>query len=420
MTTAREAFRDGAVEGEDGEGRRRAGLVTLARDETRTTHATREGEDGGRRATYGCVGTLCQWIEREDVVEFYAINIVWCEFPEDFDATRARDGTEVMGLFPPVALDDDFAPSGVKVYTLGVHEMWDNRARESRRLMGKILDFLSESARECADAVAWKEAPWRQVVEETLPIGARHPSEFSFWCLHAIPSIALDNDFRWLILSTDDAYSRLSLILSRLRLEVVAPANHVPVTHRCGFVLTMTRMMRQLSNIDARHGGCAESNDVVPTAVRSKIFFNPGGWYDRYAVFARDPVDLNGIENQSLRDLWSRSPYDLLDRTTDVILATQEPSPEFSWFEGYAWLPIACPGCGEQCGFEFSPHFGRDSPAWSGKDWPQDGAPPPGVAFFALTGVDEIWGGHCDDEGSAPRASGAIPVDGDTARDSFR
>ena len=240
-TTPEDAFRDGSLDdGDDGAVRRRStGLVVFALDASNATGVTEEGHEPARGATFGCVGTLCQWIHRTPCfVEFRALNIVWCEFPDDFDATTARGErfqqfhAATCRLFPPVALDDVFAPSGVNVYTLGVHKMRDNRVHDSRKLMGKILDYLSESKREFTDAVAWKEEALRQVVEESLPVGARHPSEFSFWCLHAIPSIALDTQFRWLVLSIDDAYSRLSLILSRLQLEAVMPPNHVPVTHR--------------------------------------------------------------------------------------------------------------------------------------------------------------------------------------------
>jgi hypothetical protein len=421
-TTPEDAFRDGSLDdGDDGAVRRRStGLVVFALDASNATGVTEEGHEPARGATFGCVGTLCQWIHRTPCfVEFRALNIVWCEFPDDFDTTKARENAfnsmHDMSLFPPVALDDVFAPSGINVYTLGVHKMRDNRVHDSRKLMGKILDYLSESKREFTDAVAWKEEALRQVVEESLPVGARHPSEFSFWCLHAIPSIALDTQFRWLVLSIDDAYSRLSLILSRLQLEAVMPPNHVPVTHRCGFVLTTTRMMRQFSNIDGFRTDSVELRDTVPTAVRSKIFFNPGGWYDRYAVFARNAVDLSTVENESLRELWSTSPYELLDRTTDVVLDTDEPHPEFSWFEGYAWLPILCPRCGAHCGFEFFPDAGRDSSYWSGEDWPPNGAPPPGEAFFALTGIDAVWGGRHDDEGS--RCLATFLLGGDTAVD---
>jgi len=418
-TTPEDAFRDGALDDGDGGERRPTGLVVFALDATNATSSEEEYEPA-RGATFGCVGTLCQWIHRTSFVEFRAINVVWCEFPDDFDVTTAQENVlnsfnSEMRLFPPIAFDDVFAPSGVNVYTLGVHKMRDNRVRDSRRLMGKIFDYLSESKREFTDAVAWKEEALRQVVEESLPAGARHPSEFSWWCLHAVPSIALDTQFRWLVLSIDDAYSRLSLILSRLQLEAVMPPNHVPVTHECGFVLTTTRMMRQFSNIDGFHTDSVELRDSVPTAVRSKIFFNPGGWYDRYAVFARNTVDLSTVENESLRELWSTSPYDLLDRTTDVVLDIDEPNPEFSWFEGYAWLPVVCPRCGAQCGFGFFPDDARDSLAWSGKDWPPNGAPPPGAAFFALSGIDTVWGGNHDDEGS--RLLATFLLGGDTSVD---
>lgn len=47
--------------------------------------------------------------------------------------------------------------------------------------------------------------------------------------------------------------------------------------------------------------------------VRSKIFFNFGGWYDRYVVFARNVVDLSIVENESLREFWLMSLYEFFD-----------------------------------------------------------------------------------------------------------
>ena len=151
-------------------------------------------------------------------------------------------------------LDTDVC-SGFDVYSLGLEVISESRIRDARKLMIRIIEELRERAAggncdddDDDDDDVWRPHSWNEI-EETLPRSASHPTKFSFWIIHFVPCLALDDDFRWLLLSTDDTVSRLSLILESIKLEKFFwRGAHVPVVHECGHVLTEIRMARPLSS----------------------------------------------------------------------------------------------------------------------------------------------------------------------------
>ena len=447
------AFRDGAASVVDGGGapaRMDTGLVVFTGDASHFTVAQdlevlgAAGEPGayqrGRAAVYGGVGTLCQWMFRNqnghptrranaeddaftrtcgaddpDVVEFRAVSLVWCGFPADFnfrestnraDAHRSNEPTR---LTPPAWLDTDVC-SGLDVYSLGVETISESRIRDARKLMSKIMEALrlrdADGNRDGDDGDddAWRGLSWDEI-EETLPRGARHPTKFSFWIMHFVPCCALDDNFRWLLLSTDDTVLRLSLILERIKLEKFFwRGAHVPVVHECGHVLTETRMARPLaSHAFGSYGRSRahedEGGEKFPSSVITRVLFNPTGFYSRYCVFASDPPKSTDVE-ESLRDVWARYEDFLgrssLDYTTNVYVENDVSYGDYSWFKGYKWCPVTCPRCECSCGFRFS----RDDNPLSGasrsplREWPRRHAPRSldRVAFYVFFYIAPYWG----------------------------
>ena len=447
------AFRDGAasvVAGGGAPARMDTGLVVFTGDASHFTVAQDldvlgvVGVPGayqrGRSAIYGGVGTLCQWMFRNqnghqtrranaeddaftrtcgaddpDVVEFRAISLVWCGFPADFNfrestnrADAHRDDEPIATRLTPSAWLDTDVCSGLDVYSLGVETISESRIRDARKLMSRIIEALR--ARDAGGNRdddgdgddAWRGLSWDEI-EETLPRGARHPTKFSFWIMHFVPCLALDDDFRWLLLSTDDTVSRLSLILERIKLEKFFwRGAHVPVVHECGHVLTETRMARPLAS--HAFGSCGrsrahddEGGEKFPSSVITRVLFNPNGFYSRYCVFASDPPKSTDVE-EPLRDVWARYEDFLgrssLDYTTDVYVENDVSHGDYSWFKGYKWCPVTCPRCECSCGFRFSRD---DNPVASPsplREWPRRHAPRSldKVAFYVFFYIAPYWG----------------------------
>ena len=199
------AFRDGAADVVDGRGepdRVDTGLVVFTGDASHCSVAQDLDDDvvglpgaykRGRAATFGGVGTLCQWMFRNqngnptrranaeddafmrtcgaddpDVVEFRAISLVWCGFPADFDFQEStnrivrRYGD--VSLIPSVWLDTDVC-SGFDVYSLGLEVISESRIRDARKLMMcSLLVRASQSSEisarfgRCRDAAAVRDA----------------------------------------------------------------------------------------------------------------------------------------------------------------------------------------------------------------------------------------------------------------------
>ena len=449
------AFRDGAADVVDGRGepdRVDTGLVVFTGDASHCSVAQDLDDDvvglpgaykRGRAATFGGVGTLCQWMFRNqngnptrranaeddafmrtcgaddpDVVEFRAISLVWCGFPADFDFQEStnrivrRHGD--VSLIPSVWLDTDVC-SGFDVYSLGLEVISESRIRDARKLMIRIIEELRERAAggncDDDDDDVWRQHSWNEI-EETLPRSASHPTKFSFWIIHFVPCLALDDDFRWLLLSTDDTVSRLSLILESIKLEKFFwRGAHVPVVHECGHVLTEIRMARPLSSHAFGSYGRSrahedEDGEKFPSSVITRVMFNPNGYYSRYCVFASDPAKAKDVkEGEPLRDLWAGyedfHERSFLDYTTDVCIENGISHSDYSWFKGYKWCHVTCPGCEEICGFEFSrdenPLFGASrSPL---REWPTRRHAPRSLnkAFYVFVAIAPYWGATTDE-----------------------
>ena len=384
------AFRDGTMR--DGDARFETGLCVF------TTLAREDASDGAG----GSVGTLCQWVRRnmngersrsfvderhvdvqhrfdfeavpsswtadECLMEFRAISVVWVEFPgehalsfEDLYQTEAamrlnRDPEDPFSwfMFQPTLINFDLLyPSAAPVYSLGVHSVRENRTKDARALMLKILNVLRAQGwlwyRKCLGRED-NDLPWR---DADLPPFAQQPSGFSYWILHALPG-TIGNEFRRLVLLTDDVFVRLSLVWLKLKLELTMPRELVPVTHSCGHVVSYACLMHPTSNSyglrSPEMSQSSDDNDNVfgndADRVFSCIFGDPTGGIQRVSVFcpaARFGDDDDTYPNTPPEDIITNVNYD----------ASGPHFSSYTWFVGSFWRAVSCPGCDKHCGFRF-------------------------------------------------------------------
>ena len=408
------AFRDGTMR--QGDVRFETGLCVF-------TSLSIEDEDDG---ACGSVGTLCQWIRRnmdgersrsfvdqtglslrrrfacepvplswasdDCLMEFRAISVVWVEFPEEVELDLHHSFAYSRSFRPSLVNFDKFFSSTAPVYSLGVHSVRESRTKEARALMSKILNLVRA-----------EESLWIRIClvgqqcgelwsDDDIPPFAQHPSGFSYWILHVLPG-AIGNEFRRLVLLTDDVYTRLSLIWLKLKLELTMPHKLVPVTHSCGYVVSFAGMMDRfkrhncsgLSNPHTR-GHIGFNDSLCKSSVDcafSRIFGDPEGGMKRVSILACAAPrywDDDAYPNTS--------PADVL---TDVIdpVSTGPFDGSYTWFIGSKWRPVHCPGCREHCGFRFS----VQNPSVQGV------IPRSECNFFALQDVVTCWDGANEVDG---------------------
>ena len=369
------------------------------------------------------VGTLCQWIKRnqmgqrtlvrgnieeddddeEDLdvlvakqdpslIEFRALSVVWVELPA-LPPNRSWSTSSVFQTRLPcgqIMSYKDFAhhyrelnAEPPSVYQLGVHTAQEGRMAEARKLMSKILENLRctrerqvpppgthESALN-----AW-DLDWEKI-EETLPPFAQHPSGFSYWILHVMP-MAIENDFRHLVLSTDDVLLRLQLIFERMELQPRSMQVFAPLQHHCSAVscVAEARMVRFMSNAWTWERG----HELFPVVCASRIMVAPGGGFERWVVVAGKKNDVR------------------------VIHSAGSYHPDYTWFQGYAWRAVSCRDCSTFIGFHFTPTRNEkelERVRRESQDWPQGAAPwASGTpsSFYLFKDLAHGWSLDAEDE----------------------